>query len=147
MNSDIQRFVDEFREASFSHSEHLIAGLISGEIELHAASEDSGSPASHYLHIYEFRLKNLNDRFENRHTEHTVSLRNDTRLLIDGLQQHPDEICDLWMFTEQPYYNYSIWIGRESRTIFGCVRAVDNRLVTPEIRSELWGNPTPDSDG
>ena len=145
MHPDIKRFVEEFDGASFRHSEHLLPGLRTGKILLHAASEDSETTASHYLDIYEFRLKRLAERTE--HTSHTSTLRDDVQELVDGLAKRPGEPCDLWMFTETPHFGYSVWIGRESRRIYGCIRGVDDRLVTPEIRSELWGDLPARDDG
>lgn len=138
MHSNIKRFVEEFDGASFRHSEYIVDGLRNGRILLHSLSEDSATPASQHLDVYEFRLKRLQERPE--HTAHTRTLRDDVQELVHGLAEHSDEPCQIWIFTEAPHHLYTVWIGRESRTIFGCIRGVDDRLITPETRSELWGD-------
>ena len=140
MDPDIKRFVDEFRNTQFSHSEHLFSGLDSKLIQLHRVSEKSELTASHYYDVYKLRLNMLNQRFKERHTVHTEQLAVDTSILIEGLSRFGNQICDVWTFFEKPYFVYTVWIGRGSRTIFGCIRSADDRLVTPDTRKELWGD-------
>jgi hypothetical protein len=147
LNADVARFLSEFETAQFNHASKLVSGLKSGAINLHSAPRESRSPVSHYLNIYEFRLKRLDQRSESQQTEHTKSLLFDTANLCNGLQSQPTDTCELWSFTETPYFTYGVFIGHESRMILGCIRAVDNRLVNPEIRTELWGEPASDSGG
>ena len=69
----------------------------------------------------------------------------DTADLCSGLRGHQTDRCELWSFTEAPYFKYGVFVGHESRIILGCIRGVDDRLITPETRIELWGEITPDS--
>ena len=85
------------------------------------------SSVSHYLDIYEFRLKRLDERTQ--HTEHTTSLRFDTANFCDGLRAHPTDTCELWSFTESPHFTYGVFVGHKSRLVLGCIRGVDDRLI------------------
>lgn len=138
LNEQITAFLDEFSNASFPHSDLLIAGLRAGTIELHSASE-TVQPTSHYLTIYNMRLANLLRRYSSQHTEHTSALCGDMDKLCDQLRNNPEEGCELWSFTEAPYLSYLVFIGHQSRHVLGCLCVADNRLLTPEIRKELWG--------
>ena len=145
MNSNIARFISEFESTPFNHQQKLISGLRSGEVSLHSAPKEKLLSISHFLAVYEFRLQHLEKRFGSKHTSHTKSLRYDTADLCSGLRGHQTDRCELWSFTEAPYFKYGVFVGHESRIILGCIRGVDDRLITPETRIELWGEITPDS--
>ena len=136
MSDAAERFASEFAGTDFRHSSMLMGGIHDGSITTFSVSEDSSLPASHYLDIYRLRLKGLKARDR---TPHVDSMQNDVSALCDGLSSEPTEPCDLWIFQQQPYYNFSVWVGRESRSILGCIRGVDNRLVDDKIRADLWG--------
>lgn len=137
----VTSFLAEFGDANFRHGEHLISGLRSGPIKLYSASESSQTREG-FLSLYKIRRDNLQTKYEGQHTELTRELCADLEVLCRGLNESSDPNCDLWTFEEEPYFHYCVFIGRPSRQVLGCFRAVDNRLITPEIRKQLWGEPT-----
>ena len=141
------RFISEFEFAKFNHGSALIAGLRSGDILPYSAPHGTCLPTAHYLDIYEFRLQCLDERHESKRTEHMKSLRFDAADLCDGLRAHPTDTCELWSFTESPRFLYGVFVAHESRIILGCIRSVDNRMITPDLRNELWGESEKDSGG
>ena len=138
LNIASQRFVGEFGASDFRHREPLVSGIRDGHIKLSTVCEDSNQQASAYSNIYEFRLRRLDSRPD---TEHTRTLRSDVAALCEGLKSDPGDPCDLWIFVEPPYFIYSIFVSRRSRKVCGCVRGVDDRLITDEIKRDLWGEP------
>ena len=147
LNFNVARFVSEFESAQFNHHQKLISGLRSGGILLRSPPSESLSPVSHYLDIYEFRLKRLDQCPEPQQTEHMKSLRFDAANFCDGLRAHPTDTCELWSFTESPHFTYGVFVGHESRVILGCIRGVDDRLINSDTRLELWGKHAPGSGG
>jgi len=137
MVHNAQKFIAEFGDHEFRHSEVLLRGICEGEISVDSASEGSSQQAGAYLDIYEFRLEGLVDRRGT--TEHIESLRADVTVLCEGLREDRNEPCDLWIFEEPPYYMYSVWIGRRSRKILGCVKGIDDRLISDAQRRQIWG--------
>ncbi len=137
----VTAFVAEFGDANFRHAEHLIAGLRSGTIQFHSASESSQTSEG-FISIYKIRRDRLSNEYDGKHTEHTQALCADLEVLCRGLNESSDPNCDLWTFAEEPYFQYCVFVGRPSRKVLGCFRAVDNRLIKPEIRKQLWGEPT-----
>ena len=131
------RFVSEFNDTKFRHSDELISEIHSGAIRLHSVSESSEQKASAYFDIYHFRSKRLLDRIQ---TDHVRSLSTDIKELCDELSRNLTEPCDLWIFEQNPYFSFSVFVGRDSRAIMGCIRAVDDRLIDDEVRRELWGH-------
>ena len=131
LNPSVAKLLREIRDCSFSHSEDLFQGLRNGSILLHAVPSESPLPVSHYAHIWQTRLelcdRNIRQRSE---TDHKRRLRKDMQSLVDGFESGNEELCDLWIFTKLPHFVYAIWIGNPSRTVFGCVRSVDNRLIS-----------------
>lgn len=143
MDSAAQRFVTTFADADFRHREPLLSGIRGGAISLESVSEDSSQEASAYSDIYEFRLEHLRRK---QATQHVESMRSDVEALCEGLKADPSDPCDLWNFTEPPYFLYSVFVGRRSRRVLGCVKAVDDRLIDEQIRRELWGEANPEDE-
>ena len=139
MNSAAETFVREFEFAPFNHGATLIAGLQSGDVLLRSAPKKPMSSVSHYLDIYETRQKRLDERPKAEHTEHTESLQFDVTVLCQGLRFQETGAVELWSFAESPHFLYTVFVGHQSRMVLGCVKGVDDRLVTPETRTELWG--------
>lgn len=137
MSDSAQRFASEFKAAHFHHRETLIEGIERGDVTLQSFTEDSSQKASSYLRIYEFRLEGLDRRLGN--TNHVSELKSDVRALCAGLAKEPDDRVDLWIFSKDPYYTYSVFVGHETRSVFGCFRGVDDRLIDAETRRTLWG--------
>lgn len=137
MDSATQRFVSSFECTDFRHRDAIVSGLREGDISLSSVSEDSSQTASAYSDIYEFRLQHLKSKSA---TDHVESLRSDVEALCEGLKTDPSDSCDLWIFTEPPHFSYSVFVGRRSRRVLGCIKGVDDRLIDDSIRRELWGH-------
>ena len=137
MNDSVHRFVCDFGDASFHHKETLIEGMKKNEVSFESLTEDACQRASDYLELYVFRLRGMDRRLGNR--AHVSDLKSDVRALCAGFAAEPDDLVDLLIFTKDPYYTYSVFVGHESRAVFGCIRGVDNRLVDADTRRMLWG--------
>lgn len=132
-----QQFAEEFADDEFRHSKALIDGIRDGSISLYSAPDRSKQRAAEYLHIYRSRLDHLQTRTD---TAHVNSLREDVRVLCENLSLDPNQKCELWIFNQIPYYDYSIFVGHLNRDIIGCVRGVDDRLIDQDMRRQLWGD-------
>ena len=149
MNADLTRFVAEFANTSFNNSDYLFRGLAEGSILFDHASEDSKLfPPYYQLAINEERLRYVKDKYALPHTEYMRSFCSDVNDLCCSLRSQPEEVCDLWVFKEAPFFKYIVFIGCGSRRVFGCVRfAQSDTTLSEEMRRQMSRLLGPKADG
>ena len=137
--NNVSDLLKNFEHTYFRHREELLTELNSGQTTFysHTLADVHQLPAKHYLAIYQQRAKHV-QKFT---TEHAVSLRNDLVALCQELKKTPEEFVQIWSFSKLPYFNYAVFVGASNHQIFGCILAVDDRLIDDETRIQLWGKP------
>ena len=121
LNTELVRFVTEFRDAIFRHQEFLVSGIESGTISLHSVSENSNQTNAALLRTFSQRLRRLDRKLESEPSERYQSIRDDTAALCDGLDFHNSGKCDFWAFTCDPHGIIYVYVDRDSREVMGCV--------------------------
>lgn len=143
--NDVEAFLDRHETSRFPHSEKLIPGIKSGQCILlsYPTPEKRPVPAKELLDIYRFRAKYL-QQFKTR-TSHAQSLLEDELALCNELEKTSNATVNLWAFSMAPYYIFAVFEDAVSFNIYGCIFAIDGRLMDPNEWKALWEG-TPDGD-
>ncbi len=123
MNTDLSRFVAEFRCAQFRHHDYLISGIEAGDVSLHSVSENASQSIEELTHTFDRRRRRLERLLEADDCERARSVRDDTLALCEGLRAHVDDQCDFWIFTHSSDGIIYVYIAHLTRTVMGCVAA------------------------
>ena len=141
VKKSVRRFIDEFGESQFNHATRLFPGLEDGTITLYCSPRNSKQKAEQYLDIYKSRFDHLTGM---PRTSHVEGLLTDVGALCHALSCELAEVCELWIFNEKPYFDYSVFVGKRSRSVFGCIRGVDDTKIDSSLRNEIWGDTESD---
>lgn len=131
-----QDFIAQYGSQVFNQSDVLLGGLRDGSIQFESASTESSQLNRVYLDIYQFRLERLR---KTSFSDHGRAVAADVEDLCVHLAEHPESPCDLWIFSQRPYFNYSVFVTRDCRLVAGCIRGVDARLLSEAELAQLWG--------
>ncbi len=84
--TEIEEFIDRYKDAEFRHRDALLFCLQAGECLLHSSHRSNPSPVSadHLLKIYRIRAEHL-VQFRSTHAE---NLREDTLAFCDELEKN-----------------------------------------------------------
>lgn len=133
LNTDLDRFVAEFRDVNFRHFDELMSGIENGTVSLHSVNEDSTQAIEELIRTFEIRLRILDRQLATEQCVRKRLVRADTALLCDGLRAHRDDLCDFWSFSSESGGTLFVYVARRARMIMGCVGRVVPGTSGPTI--------------
>ena len=133
----IDSFIRKHSQKHFPHANELIKAIRDKECTLYHAPGifSRGVSTSVLLHTYRRRVEHLK-QFS---TEHAKLLQKDTAYLCDRLLHSSDSRCQMWIFSFSGGRGVTVFEGRPSEEVLGCLKTVDKRAVSEEEWKELWG--------
>ncbi len=123
LRTELQRFIAEFSNVPFRHSQETFADIANGILTLKPAGLVSAQPIKQLIRTFELRLRRLDRQQAQEYCIRRQTIRDDTASLCDGFQAHLTDSCEFWIFESSSNGCVTfVYVAYKARAVLGVVR-------------------------